>query len=199
MIKIFVMIFVLIFASNPILVFANENNSSKDLVIQNVGDYYDKRNLTMSYAPNHYIKQFKITNNTDKTLIIQKIETIKGFDNNKGYGELRTPYSGFFMEASVLCTMSFGLALISYIPYTIALPINNSIKRQKYLSINKYQTGKYRLKPHKNIIITIVPTNWKPELDDELIVYYKKTEPSSEVETFRHQFKYPATNQIKSY
>ena len=198
--KMLVIIFILVIGTNPLLVLAKEDINS-DFLVKEKDSIESIKYLTFidSFASSQYIKTFKITNKTKNTLIINRIETKEGYDNEKAYKNLRTPYSQFIFESFIVCTLGLGIPIIIYGLEAPFIPLNNLAIREELLSHKKFQRGTYKLRSNKSIILIIAPKKWNPELEDELIMYYKKLRPSSEVETFRYQFKYPATNQIKNY
>lgn len=189
--KILFCIFLFIFLFNPLALCANEISNSNGLIVKDEIDYIDRNNSSIISYPDVYLKSFKLMNNGNQPLIIQKIETVSGFNNQKGYKNLRIRYSDVVLDSIILSLILFPFLL--RIPYYLVIaPVNNLNQRNKLMSIKKFQTGKYKLKPNKSIMITIVPTTWKSGGSDELVIYYKTSKNSSEISTFRYPFKYSA-------
>lgn len=185
--KIFIIFLLCLFAFNPLILFADESNTNIDLEVQKEIDSWEQANDIGAHSA-IYVKYFKIINNSNNSLIFQKVETKSGFDNKKGYDYISTGY------LRVLDDIVFGGFFFPFwlrIPYDMVVdPCLDLYKRQQLMSIYKYQKGKYKLKPHKSITIVIVPINWQDGQGDELTIYYKKSKSSPEIKTFKYQFKY---------
>lgn len=173
-----------LFAFNPLVLFADESKVNSDLAVQVETDSFDTAPTFISH-PVVYMKSFKVINKNNNALIIQKVETKSGFDNKKGYKDLRTPY------LDIIADDIFFPLFLPKLPFDLVItPCSNLYKLQQLMSINKYQRGKYKLKPHKSINIVIAPVGWNCGQSDELTISYKKSKSSSEIETFKYQFKY---------
>lgn len=187
--KILIVLLFLIMIFNSSSLYANEIIINNSLEVQSQKDYFD-RYVSIAPSSSVYIKSFKLTNISETPIIIHKIETTSGFDNKKGYKELRTPYSSVFMDD--LAISAFFYPYILRLPFDIIItPTRNFINKSKLMSIKKYETGKYKLKPHKSIVLVVVPQKWQPSFNDELTIQYKTIDKASKIYTFNYQFTYP--------